>query len=97
VSAFGGIVAVNREVPVELADALADVFTEVVVAPSFTDEALEKLTEKKNIRIIEAPMPSFPLLDMRSIDGGLLVQTRDRVSLDRTPVDHRHRPCAHRR
>jgi phosphoribosylaminoimidazolecarboxamide formyltransferase / IMP cyclohydrolase len=83
VSAFGGIVAVNREVPVELADALADVFTEVIVAPSFTDAALAKLTEKKNIRIIEAPMPSFPLLDMRSIDGGLLVQTRDRVSLDR--------------
>ncbi|MFN3219300.1 MAG: bifunctional phosphoribosylaminoimidazolecarboxamide formyltransferase/IMP cyclohydrolase [Acidimicrobiales bacterium] len=84
VSAFGGIVAVNREVPVELADALAEVFTEVIVAPSFTDEALAKLTEKKNIRIIEAPMPSFPLLDMRSIDGGLLVQTRDRVSLDRS-------------
>ncbi len=60
VSAFGGIVAVNREVPVELAEALADVFTEVIVAPSYTEAALAKLTEKKNIRVIEAPMPVVP-------------------------------------
>ena len=83
VSAFGGIVAVNREVPVDLAEALAEVFTEVIVAPSFSREALAKLQEKKNLRIIEAPMPGFGLLDVRSIDGGLLVQTSDRVSMDR--------------
>jgi phosphoribosylaminoimidazolecarboxamide formyltransferase/IMP cyclohydrolase len=84
VSAFGGIVAVNRRVPLGLAEALSEVFTEVVVAPSYDDDAMAKLMEKKNIRIIEAPIPGFPLLDMRSIDGGLLVQTTDRVSLDRT-------------
>ncbi len=84
VSAFGGIVAVNRRVPLSLAEALSEVFTEVVVAPSYDDDAMAKLMEKKNIRIIEAPIPGFPLLDMRSIDGGLLVQTGDRVSLDRT-------------
>ena len=83
VSAFGGIVAVNRAVPLALAEALSEVFTEVIVAPSFDDDAMAKLTEKKNLRIIEAPVPAFPLLDMRSIDGGLLVQTTDRVHLDR--------------
>ena len=82
VSAFGGIVAVNKEVSGSMADELAKVFTEVVVAPSFTQEAISKLTEKKNIRIIEAHPPGFPLLDMRSLDGGLLVQTCDRLQLD---------------
>ena len=83
VSAFGGIVAVNRPVPLALAEALSEIFTEVIVAPSFDDDALAKLMEKKNLRVIEAPTPGFPLLDMRSIDGGLLVQTCDRVSIDR--------------
>ena len=96
VSAFGGIVAVNREVPVELADALSEVFTEVIVAPAFTAEAMVKLQEKKNLRIIEAPIPSFPLLDIRSIDGGFLVQTADHlvggrddwsVATERAPTD----------
>ena len=63
VSAFGGIVAVNRNVPLELAEALSKVFTEVIVAPSFDDDALQKLMEKKNLRIIEAPAPGFPLHD----------------------------------
>ena len=84
VSAFGGIVAVNREVPLSMAEELLNVFTEVIIAPSFTEETIVKLTEKKNIRIIEAHPPGFPLLDMRTIDGGLLVQTCDRVQLDHT-------------
>ncbi|MEC8985653.1 MAG: bifunctional phosphoribosylaminoimidazolecarboxamide formyltransferase/IMP cyclohydrolase [Actinomycetota bacterium] len=83
VSAFGGIVAVNRNVPLELAEALSEVFTEVIVAPSFDDDALQKLMEKKNLRIIEAPAPGFPLHDLRTIDGGVLVQTTDRVTMDR--------------
>jgi phosphoribosylaminoimidazolecarboxamide formyltransferase/IMP cyclohydrolase len=83
VSAFGGIVAVNRPVPLALAEALAPVFTEVVVAPRFEPEALEVLLEKKNLRVIEASPPTWPALDLRSIDGGLLVQTVDHVSTDR--------------
>jgi phosphoribosylaminoimidazolecarboxamide formyltransferase/IMP cyclohydrolase len=83
VSAFGGIVAVNRPLTVELAQALAPVFTEVVVAPSFEPGALDVLLAKKNLRVLEASAPNWPALDMRSIDGGLLVQTVDRVSLDR--------------
>jgi phosphoribosylaminoimidazolecarboxamide formyltransferase/IMP cyclohydrolase len=83
VSAFGGIVAVNRPVPKALAEALAPVFTEVVVAPGYEPEALAVLTAKKNLRVIEARPPTWPALDMRSIDGGLLVQTTDRVTIDR--------------
>jgi phosphoribosylaminoimidazolecarboxamide formyltransferase/IMP cyclohydrolase len=84
VSAYGGIVAINRPLPVSLAEALAPVFTEVVVAPSFEPGALEVLLAKKNLRVLEAQAPNWPALDVRSIDGGLLVQTVDRVSLDRS-------------
>jgi len=79
VSAFGGIVALNREVPAELAEQLVEVFTEVIVAPGFSADAMELLTSKKNLRVIEALPPSSALLTMRSIDGGLLVQTTDRL------------------
>ncbi len=79
VSAFGGIVAINREVPTELAERLVEVFTEVIVAPGFSAGAMDVLTTKKNLRVIEAMAPSSSLLTMRSIDGGLLVQTTDRL------------------
>ncbi len=96
VSAFGGIVAINREVPAELATSLAEIFTEVIVAPGYTPEAMEILMAKKNLRVLEAMPPSSALLDMRSIDGGLLVQTTDRllaqaedwtVATDRAPTE----------
>jgi phosphoribosylaminoimidazolecarboxamide formyltransferase/IMP cyclohydrolase len=83
VSAFGGIVAANRPVPVALAEALAPVFTEVVVAPSFDADALAVLMAKKNLRVLTAPPPNGAELDLRSIDGGLLAQSVDRVSIDR--------------
>ena len=82
VSAFGGIVALNRAVPAALADALASVFTEVIIAPSFDDDALAILTEKKNLRVLTGPPPYGVALDIRSIDGGLLVQDVDTVNLD---------------
>ena len=84
VSAFGGIVALNRAVPVALADALAAVFTEVIVAPTFDDDALAVLSEKKNLRVLSGPPPYGAALDIRSIDGGLLVQEVDTVNLDRS-------------
>jgi phosphoribosylaminoimidazolecarboxamide formyltransferase/IMP cyclohydrolase len=82
-SAFGGIVAVNRPVPKVLAEALAGIFTEVIVAPGFDPEARAVLGAKKNLRVLEAQPPTWPALDLRSIDGGLLVQTTDRVTIDR--------------
>jgi phosphoribosylaminoimidazolecarboxamide formyltransferase/IMP cyclohydrolase len=84
VSAFGGIVAVNRAVTRAMAEALAPVFTEVVVAPSFDADALEVLLAKKNLRVISAAAPSVRKLDIRSIDGGFLVQNADTVNLDRS-------------
>jgi phosphoribosylaminoimidazolecarboxamide formyltransferase/IMP cyclohydrolase len=84
VSAFGGIVAVNRPVPVALAEALAPVFTEVVVAPSYDDAAVAVLTAKKNLRVLAAPAPSNGSLDLRSIDGGFLAQDPDPITIDRT-------------
>ena len=84
VSAFGGIVALNRPVPAPLADALAAVFTEVIVAPSYDDDALAILTEKKNLRVLSGPPPYGASLDIRSIDGGLLVQEVDTVNLDQS-------------
>jgi len=83
VSAYGGIVAVNRTVTMAMAEALAPVFTEVVVAPGYEPDALARLQEKKNLRILEAEAPGDPDLSLRTIDGGYLVQTPDIVTVDR--------------
>ncbi|MEI7593502.1 MAG: bifunctional phosphoribosylaminoimidazolecarboxamide formyltransferase/IMP cyclohydrolase [Actinomycetes bacterium] len=82
VSAFGGIVAVNRPVTLALAEALAPVFTEVLIAPSFEPAALARLTEKRNLRLLEAVPPGPLGLSLRGIDGGFLVQTPDVVTTD---------------
>jgi phosphoribosylaminoimidazolecarboxamide formyltransferase/IMP cyclohydrolase len=84
VSAFGGIVAVNRPVTVDMADALFPVFTEVLVAPGFDDDALVRLLEKRNLRLLEAAAPTPPSPTLRSIDGGYLYQTPDLVTVDRS-------------
>lgn len=84
VSAFGGIVAVNRPVTAEMAEALAPVFTEVVIAPAYDAAALSRLQEKKNLRILEAQAPSPLASTLRTIDGGYLVQTPDVVTVDRS-------------
>ena len=76
VSAFGGIVAFNRTVDAEVANAVNEVFTEVVIAPEFEDEALEIFKKKKNLRVLLAE-PDQPTLEMRKISGGVLVQTPD--------------------
>jgi phosphoribosylaminoimidazolecarboxamide formyltransferase/IMP cyclohydrolase len=84
VSAFGGIVAVNRPLPAAAAAALAPVFTEVVVAPSYDDEALAILAKKSNLRVLSAEPPSAHAFDVRPVDAGLLVQTVDPVATDRS-------------
>ena len=77
VSACGGGGAVNRPVTLAMAEALSEVFTEVVVAPAYEPDALALLGERKNLRVLEAGPPGWPELDVRGIDGGLLVQTAD--------------------
>jgi phosphoribosylaminoimidazolecarboxamide formyltransferase/IMP cyclohydrolase len=84
VSAFGGIVAINREIDRTTAEKLSEVFTEVVVAPSYSAEALVVLGAKKNLRILSGSPPFGDRLNIRSIDGGVLVQTTDSVNLDRS-------------
>jgi phosphoribosylaminoimidazolecarboxamide formyltransferase/IMP cyclohydrolase len=80
VSAFGGIVAVNRPLDAALAAELVQLFLEVVVAPSADGEALRVLSAKPNLRVLTGPPPVGSALDLRAIDGGLLVQSRDAVS-----------------
>jgi phosphoribosylaminoimidazolecarboxamide formyltransferase/IMP cyclohydrolase len=80
VSAFGGIVAVNRTVEGELAKEMAETFLECVIAPDFTAEALTALSAKKGLRLLRVPFPEGPLpanLEMRTVAGGVLVQTSD--------------------
>ena len=80
VSAFGGVVAANRPVSVELAEAMADVFTEVIVAPDFEPDALAVLAAKKNLRVLRVAGPHpGTRLETRSISGGLLMQVVDAV------------------
>ncbi|HET9021656.1 MAG TPA: bifunctional phosphoribosylaminoimidazolecarboxamide formyltransferase/IMP cyclohydrolase, partial [Ornithinibacter sp.] len=79
VSAFGGIIATNRPVTADMARTVADIFTEVVVAPGFDPEALEVLTAKRNIRLLECATPAHGGAEIRPISGGLLMQQRDAV------------------
>ena len=79
VSAYGGVVAANREVSLEMAQTLSKIFTEVVIAPSFAPEALEVLSAKKNIRLLQLPAdPALEQREVRQISGGFLVQSADR-------------------
>ncbi|MFL6154865.1 MAG: bifunctional phosphoribosylaminoimidazolecarboxamide formyltransferase/IMP cyclohydrolase, partial [Marmoricola sp.] len=79
VSAFGGVIAANRPVTVEMARQVADVFTEVIVAPGYEDGAVEILQGKKNIRILVAPTTPGSPVETRPISGGLLMQVVDHV------------------
>jgi phosphoribosylaminoimidazolecarboxamide formyltransferase/IMP cyclohydrolase len=77
VSAFGGIVAFHARCDAPAAAAMADVFTEVVVAPAFTDDALAAFGARQNLRVVQAPIGAGDGLDVRPIPGGALVQDRD--------------------
>jgi phosphoribosylaminoimidazolecarboxamide formyltransferase/IMP cyclohydrolase len=83
VSAFGGIVAVNRPADAAFAAAVAELFAEVVIAPGFDEAALARLAEKKSLRLLAAPAPrpaagaGGPEIELRSIAGGFLAQAAD--------------------
>ncbi|GAB2506412.1 Bifunctional purine biosynthesis protein PurH [Corynebacterium atrinae] len=76
-SAFGGVIAANREVTVAMAEQVADIFTEVIIAPSYAAGAVDVLARKKNIRVLQAEPLSRSGLERREISGGVLVQERD--------------------
>lgn len=79
VSAFGGVIATNRPVSVEAARQIAEVFTEVVIAPGYADGALEVLRAKKNLRLLQAPAYTHRPRQLQPISGGALLQAPDRI------------------
>ena len=83
-SAFGGVVALNRPLDEETAAAIGEVFTEVVLAPAFAPAALEALAKKKNLRLLECPPPAYGGIDLRRAGGGFLVQETDPPDEDRS-------------
>jgi phosphoribosylaminoimidazolecarboxamide formyltransferase / IMP cyclohydrolase len=95
-SAFGGIIAVNREVDADLARAMLERFMEVLIAPSLSAEAREVFAGKPNVRVLTPEKGASPEIEIRAIDGGWLVQQADDARLDdaslevvtrRTPSD----------
>ncbi len=80
VSAFGGVIAANRTVTAGMARTVAEIFTEVIVAPGFEPEALEILSKKKNVRLLVLPADFTPNpVEMRQVSGGFLLQDADRA------------------
>jgi phosphoribosylaminoimidazolecarboxamide formyltransferase/IMP cyclohydrolase len=85
VSAFGGIVALNRTLDAEAAAAIIEIFTEVIVAPEATEDAIKLIAARKNLRLLLTgglPDPRARGLTFRSVSGGMLVQTRDHSVVD---------------
>jgi phosphoribosylaminoimidazolecarboxamide formyltransferase / IMP cyclohydrolase len=79
VSAYGGVIASNRTVTLEMAETVSGIFTEVLIAPAFEGEAVELLTKKKNLRLLTLPEGFSPTaVELRQVSGGLLLQQADR-------------------
>lgn len=85
ISIFGGIIAANREIDEKVAEKINEIFIEIVMAPDFTEEALNILKSKKNIRLIKIPnimKKDYPFYDIKKVLGGILLQERDTKILD---------------
>ncbi|MFZ4107767.1 MAG: bifunctional phosphoribosylaminoimidazolecarboxamide formyltransferase/IMP cyclohydrolase [Candidatus Planktophila sp.] len=80
VSAFGGVVAANRQVSVKMAEQLSEIFTEVVIAPSYEAGAVELLAKKPSIRILQCDVTSIATVEMRPVSGGVLLQETDLIN-----------------
>ncbi|GAB3661235.1 bifunctional phosphoribosylaminoimidazolecarboxamide formyltransferase/IMP cyclohydrolase [Streptomyces sparsus] len=81
-SAFGGVIAVNRPVSLAMAEQVAEIFTEVVVAPGYEDGAVEVLAGRKNIRVLRCPDAPARSLEVKPVEGGALLQVKDRLQAD---------------
>ena len=95
-SIFGGIVVVNREITVEIAKEMKEIFLEVIVAPSYEKEALELLQTKKNLRVLQLPNIEVKqpqgAYDIKKINGGIIVQSIDNKLLDNYEVVTNRKP-----
>lgn len=89
VSAFGGIISVNRPLTAEMVRRMGDLFVEVIAAPTYEAEALELLRKKKNLRILQPTGVPLRTLSLRSIYGGVLVQELDQSQADMDPTNWR--------
>ena len=78
-SAFGGVIAANTEVTVQMAEQVSEIFTEVIIAPAYEEGAVAVLAGKKNIRVLVAGEPTVGGVEIRQIGGGLLMQERDAI------------------
>ena len=86
VSAFGGVIGVNREVDAAAAEEIAKLFVEAIAAPSFTPEALERFASKKNLRLVQVrPAPAKPVV--KNVSGGLLLQDADTNRITEAELD----------
>ncbi|MCF6525158.1 bifunctional phosphoribosylaminoimidazolecarboxamide formyltransferase/IMP cyclohydrolase [Streptomyces sp. JJ36] len=81
-SAYGGVIAVNRPVSVAMAEQVAEIFTEVIIAPEYEDGAVEVLARKKNIRVLRCPEPPATAVEAKPVDGGVLLQVADRLQAE---------------
>ncbi|MDF2787555.1 MAG: purH [Neobacillus sp.] len=88
VSIFGGIIAFNSEVDAQTAGKLHEIFLEIIIAPSFSEEALTILTAKKNLRLLTIPFSGAkkPEMKLTTIEGGLLAQEQDRFTLENATI-----------
>lgn len=90
VSAFGGIFAFNKEVEKKTAEAISPIFAEVVIAPSFSKDALDILSKKKNLRLLETgevTKPKHPQINTKSVAGGFLLQSKDGEVLNQNDLE----------
>ncbi len=96
VSAFGGIIGVNREVDEKMATEVVKLFVECIITPKFTEKAKQILATKKDLRLLELPLPKKPtkmLMDYRLISGGVLVQSKDMlIGLDNLKIATKRQP-----
>ena len=93
VSAFGGVVAANRKVDLAMAEPLSKVFTEVVIAPDYDQDALELLMKKPSIRILKAEVTPLDKFELRPVSGGVLLQESDLIDADGDSPAHWKQVC----
>jgi phosphoribosylaminoimidazolecarboxamide formyltransferase/IMP cyclohydrolase len=93
VSAFGGVVAANRKVDLAMAEPLSKVFTEVVIAPDYDQDALELLMKKPSIRILKAEVTPLDAFELRPISGGVLLQQTDVIDAAGDSPEHWQQVC----
>jgi phosphoribosylaminoimidazolecarboxamide formyltransferase/IMP cyclohydrolase len=93
VSAFGGVVAANRKVDLAMAEPLSKIFTEVLIAPDYDQDALELLMKKPSIRILKVDVTPLDKFELRPVSGGVLLQDTDLINAQGDSPQHWQQVC----